>query len=89
MQIFKAAIHPSDLTCRAQLLDKKDNKLYYDLINSYGKRTGNFALLNTSLNFHGYPLANDIYDAYKIVDKSNLDGLILENFLVIKKTIKI
>ncbi len=87
--LLKAAIHPSDLTCRAQLLDKKDNKSYYDLINAYGKRTGNFALLNTSLNFHGYPLANDIHDAYKIVDKSNLDGLILENFLVIKKTIKI
>ena len=37
----------------------------------------------------GNYLANDIYDAYKIVDKSNLDGLILENFLVVKKGIKI
>ena len=87
--LLKAAVHPADLTCRAQLLDKKDNKSYFDLINEYGKKTGNFALLNTSLNFHGYPLANDIFDAYKIVDKSNLDGLILENFLVIKKGIKI
>ena len=87
--LLKAAVHPADFTCRAQLLDKKDNKSYYDLINAYGKKTGNFALLNTSLNFHGFPLANDIYDAYKIVDKSNLDGLILENFLVVKKGIKI
>ena len=81
---LKAAIHPADTTCRVQLLDEKDNKLYYELINSYGKLTGNYALLNTSLNFHGYPLANTINDAFNIVNKSDLDGLLLENYLIVK-----
>lgn len=85
---LKAAIHPADNTCRVQLLAKKDNESYYKLIKTFGKLTGKYALLNTSLNFHGFPLANSITDAFNIVKKSDLDGLILDNFLIVKRGIK-
>jgi len=88
-RLLKAAVHPADLTCRAQLLDKSENKSYYNLINAFGKITGNYALLNTSLNFHGFPLANNISDCFNIVKKSDLDGLILENHLIIKKELSV
>ena len=72
----------------AQLLEFDDNPSYYELIENFGKKTNNFALLNTSLNFHGYPLANTINDAFNIVSKSNLDGLILDGYLIAKRQIK-
>ncbi len=87
--LLKAAIHPADFTCRAQLLEKNNNTLYHDLIKTFGKITGNYALLNTSLNFHGSPLANTISDSFKIVDKSDLDGLLLDGYLIVKRDIKI
>jgi carbamoyltransferase len=87
-KLLRAAIHPADKTCRAQLLEFDDNPSYYELIENFGKKTNNFALLNTSLNFHGYPLANTINDAFNIVSKSNLDGLILDGYLIAKRQIK-
>ncbi len=83
--LLSASIHPYDKTCRPQIISKNQNKNYEDLISKFGKITGIYALLNTSFNLHGYPIVNSIEDAIDILIKSNLDGLITEKFLVIKK----
>ena len=81
----RISIHPYDKTCRPQIISKNQNTNYEDLISKFGKITGIYALLKTSFNLHGYPIVNSIEDAIDILIKSNLDGLITEKFLVIKK----
>ncbi len=55
------------------------------MIEEFHKITGVGALLNTSFNLHGYPIANTPKDAILILKNSNLDGLVLNNFFIIKK----
>ena len=83
--LLSAAIHPYDKTCRPQILIKKDNPFYYSLISHFGKKTGIYGLLNTSFNLHGYPIVNNSSDAIRVFKETNLDGLILSNYLIIKK----
>ena len=80
-----AAIHPYDETCRPQIITKGQNDDFEDLIMKFGEITGIYALLNTSFNLHGKPIVNSIDDAFNIFLKTNLDALILENFLIVKK----
>ena len=55
------------------------------LIEEFYKITGTGALLNTSFNLHGYPIVNTIKDAIYVFKNSELDGLLLNNFFVVKK----
>ncbi len=82
---MSAACHPADKTARAQILKKKDNEKLYNLIEEFYKITGTGALLNTSFNLHGYPIVNTIKDAIYVFKNSELDGLLLNNFFVLKK----
>jgi len=80
-----AAIHPYDKTCRPQILFKKDNPFFYKLIYEFGKKSGTYALLNTSLNTHGYPIINNEIEAIDILKNTNLDALIIGDLLIKKK----
>ena len=86
-QNLAAAIHPYDMTCRPHILSKNENKDYEKLIYEFGKLSGVYALLNTSFNLHGYPIINTLGDAINILKKSNLDGLLLKECLIIKDEI--
>ena len=80
-----ATIHPADLTTRPQLLEKKHNPSYYNLIEEFGKKTNVYCLLNTSLNLHGYPMVCSPKDAIFTFNNSNLDGLILEDNIILRR----
>ena len=80
-----AAIHPYDKTCRPQVLERNQNNFYYDLIKRFGKKSGIYALLNTSLNTHGNPIINNENEAIDILKKTNLDAIILGEYLIIKQ----
>lgn len=82
---LSAAIHPYDETCRPQILNKQMNPSYWDLIYAFGTHTGTFALLNTSLNFHGKPIVGDVVEALQLLKDSNLDGMLLDDFLIYKR----
>jgi len=79
------AIHQYDNTCRAQILYKKDNSFYYQLIEAFGKKSGIYSLLNTSFNTHGNPIINDEVQALNILKNTNLDAVIIGKYLVEKK----
>ena len=85
-EIAPASIHPADETCRPQILEKKHNEKYYNLIQGFGNRTKVYCLLNTSLNLHGMPMVCDPDDAIFTFLKSGLDILAFDNFLLIKKS---
>ncbi|MDP3790963.1 MAG: carbamoyltransferase C-terminal domain-containing protein [Candidatus Omnitrophota bacterium] len=65
------AVH-IDNSARVQTVSKSENKFLYDLIKIFGERTGVYALLNTSLNLQGEPLANKIEESLNIYDR--IDG---------------
>lgn len=79
-----SAIHSYDFTARPQLLEKKFNPEYYDLINNFEKHTGIPALLNTSFNLHGYPIVCTPTDAIDTLKKSGLKHLAIGNYLINK-----
>jgi len=79
-----AAIHPADQTARPQILFQKDNPELYEIILNFSKKTGIGALLNTSFNLHGHPIVNTPKDAIFVLQNSDLDGLLLNNFFIKK-----
>ena len=79
-----AASHPSDKTCRAQILQKEHNHEMYDILEEFEKLTGRGALINTSFNLHGFPIVNSPKDALHVFENSDIDVLILNNFLIKK-----
>lgn len=83
---LEAAIHPADKTARPQIVSPTSNRSYYELINEFKTITGVGALLNTSLNLHGFPIVRTAAEGLYVLDNSDLDGLILTNHLIIKKT---
>ncbi len=80
-----AAIHPRDKTARAQMVDKKMNFEYWQLINKFYEITGIPCILNTSFNLHGFPLVYTIEDAIKVYKNSGLDYLAIDDYLLTKK----
>ena len=85
-ECLQAAIHPADFTARPQMLRKKDNKDYYEIINEFKNLTGVGALLNTSLNLHGLPVVENIKDGFNVFEKSDLDILIINRTMFKKLT---
>ncbi len=79
------ALHPVDFTARAQVVFSKANQTYHDLLSAFRQETGVGALLNTSLNLHGYPIARTPTDASFVFENSQLDGLLLGTTLVLRK----
>ena len=80
-----AAIHPYDKTCRPQIITQKNNPFYYKIISEFGKRSKTYSVLNTSLNTHGKPIINNEFQALKILKETNLDAIIIGNYIVEKK----
>lgn len=82
--IIPAVVHV-DGTLRPQVLERKHNPLYYDLIREFGKITGVPVLLNTSFNIRGEPIVESPRDALKCFFDTGLDYLAIGNFLVSKE----
>jgi hypothetical protein len=76
-----SAIH-IDGTARVQTVNKIQNKGFYNLINTFYKKTKVPILLNTSFNDAGEPLVETALDALLCFLKTKMDYLILENQLI-------
>lgn len=82
---IKAGCHPYDKTVRPQILDKASNPNYYSIIFNFYKITGIPALLNTSLNLHGSPMASSLENVIYTFKNSSLKYLYInDNFLIEK-----
>ena len=83
---IKAGCHPYDKTVRPQILDKISNPKYYSIIKTFFNKTGVPALLNTSLNLHGNPMASGLEQVIYTFKLSGLKYLYInDNFLIKKK----
>ncbi|MCW9078564.1 MAG: carbamoyltransferase, partial [Gammaproteobacteria bacterium] len=73
-----------DGTARAQVVTPESNPLYYSLIESLERHTGNGVILNTSLNRRGEPMVCSPTDALNMFYGSELQYLVMENILICK-----
>ncbi len=78
------AITHLDRTARIQLVSRETNELYYSLIKQFCDLTDIPILLNTSFNLRGEPMVSSPRDAVKTFSWSNMDYLVMENYIVAK-----
>jgi len=80
------AITHVDGTGRLQTVFRDVNPRYYQLIERFGQASGVPAVLNTSFNLKGEPIVTTPANAFNTFSKSEMDTLVLGNFIVDKKT---
>jgi carbamoyltransferase len=73
-----------DGTARVQVVHRDQNPRYYALLECMERLTGNGVLLNTSLNRRGEPIVCSPQDALDMFVGSDLEYLVLEDYLVTK-----
>ena len=78
------AVTHVDYSARIQTVHKETNPRYYDLINQFYKLTKCPILVNTSFNVRGEPIVCSIEDAFNCFMGTNLDILVIENFILFK-----
>lgn len=82
-EIIPAVTHV-DGSGRAQTVSQKDNPLYHKLIGEFDKITGVPVVLNTSFNVRGKPIACTPDDALDCFLQTDMDDLVIADFLVSK-----
>jgi carbamoyltransferase len=75
------AVTHADGTGRLQTVDKVVTPRYYNLIETFRKKTGVPILLNTSFN-ENEPIVNSPNDALECYLRTNMDMLVLENCVI-------
>jgi carbamoyltransferase len=78
-----AVVHV-DGTLRPQTVKRATSPLYYRLIEHFGRRTGEYAVLNTSFNIEGEPLVCHPREAIRCFYDTGLDALIIGDFILEK-----
>ena len=78
------AVTHIDYTARVQTVHQETNPRYYKLIEKFKKITGCPILVNTSFNIRGEPIVCSIKDAFRCFMGTNLDILVVENFVLFK-----
>jgi len=80
-----ASITHVDNTARVQTVTKEQNPWLFNLLTEFKKETGIGVLLNTSFNVAGKPILSTLTDAFDILQKSEMDSLVINNFYFKKK----
>ena len=76
------AITHVDYSARIQTVRRDTNPLYYDIMAAFHRRTGCPVIVNTSFNVRGEPIVCTPEDAYRCFMRTNMDVLVLENFIL-------
>ncbi len=80
---LKEVVH-IDGTSRLQTVRRAQNPRFYDLLMAFGKKSGLYCLLNTSLNVMGEPIAETIDDARRFLETTLVDTLVVGDYIVRK-----
>ena len=79
------AVTHVDYSARVQSVDEKRNPPFYKLISEFENLTGVPILINTSFNVRGEPPVCSIEDAYTCFMRTEMDFLVMGNFILDKK----
>ena len=78
------AVTHVDYSARVQTVRREANPLFYDIISAFNGLTGCPVIVNTSFNVRGEPIVCTPEDAYRCFMRTNMDVLVLENFILLK-----
>ncbi len=79
------AITHVDYSARVQTIDMQHHPRFYKIIEKFKQKTGSPVVINTSFNVRGEPIVNTPEDAFRCFMYTNMDALILENFVILKQ----
>ena len=79
------AVTHVDYSARIQSVSKKTNKRYHEMLTVFKEKYGCPVVVNTSFNVRGEPIVCTPSDAYKCFMRTEMDYLLLNNFLLYKK----
>ena len=78
------AVTHVDYSARIQTVSRDTNPFYWDIIEAFRKRTGCPVIVNTSFNVRGEPIVCTPADSYRCFMRTEMDYLVLENFVLSK-----
>ncbi len=78
------AVTHVDYSARIQTVHKETNPLFHSLIKKFDEDYGCAVIVNTSFNVRGEPIVCTPLDAYRCFMRTNIDYLLLENYLLDK-----
>ena len=79
------AVTHQDGTGRVQTVTEETNPRYYRVISAFHRLTGVPVVINTSFNVRGEPIVCSPEDAYRCFMATNMDALVIDDFLLLKK----
>ena len=79
------AVTHVDYSARVQTVHEQTNPKYYKLIKEFKKITNCPVLVNTSFNVRGEPIVCSVEDAFNCFMGTNLDILVIEDFILFKE----
>ncbi|MDP4115157.1 MAG: carbamoyltransferase [Bacteroidota bacterium] len=82
------AITHIDYSARIQTVHKETNPLYYKTIEQFHNDNNCPVIINTSFNVRGEPIVCSPRDAFKCFMRTNMDYLVLGNFILDKTKMK-
>jgi carbamoyltransferase len=82
------AITHVDYSARIQTVSKDTNPLYHATISKFDELYGSAVIVNTSFNVRGEPIVNKPQEAYTCFMRTDMDYLLLENFILDKNEMK-
>ncbi|GAB1233424.1 carbamoyltransferase [Ferrigenium sp. UT4] len=78
------AVTHVDYSARIQTVHPETNPRFYHLLDAFEQKTGCPVLVNTSFNVRGEPIVRTAEDAYRCFMRTEMDYLVLENYLLCK-----
>jgi carbamoyltransferase len=78
------AVTHVDYSARLQTVDGHRDPRFHALLERFYARTGCPVVINTSFNVRGEPIVCTPADAYRCFMATNIDALVLENFVLLK-----
>ncbi len=82
------AITHVDYSARVQTVDEERHGRFYRLMKRFEGLTGCPVIVNTSFNVRGEPIVCTPHDAYRCFLATDMDALVLEDFVLRKEDMK-
>ncbi len=78
------AVTHVDYSARLQTISRQTNPRFHNLVSRFDKEFGSAVVVNTSFNVRGEPIVCTPQDAYTCFMRTDMDALVLGNYLLYK-----
>ena len=79
------AVTHVDGSARVQTVDAVRHPRFHRILRHFEEKTGCPVMINTSFNVRGEPIVSSLRDAFRCFMYTNMDALVIESFVLLKK----